>query len=67
MEYFVSFMHTAGPGHMGFSDAIVNVGGPMTAEAIPRLRAFLESQRPGEQIAILSFQPLHTPTPGASV
>lgn len=59
MEYFVSFMHTAGPGHMGFSDAIVNVGGPMTAEAIPRLRAFLESQRPGEQIAILSFQELH--------
>lgn len=58
MEYFVSFAHTSGRGDLAFAESIVNVGGPMTAEALPRLRAFLESQFPGEQIAIISFQRL---------
>lgn len=58
MEYFVSFMHTIGPGHMGFGESVVDIGGPMTAEAISHVREFLEGQYPGEQIAILSFQQL---------
>lgn len=62
MEYFVSFMRTSAPGHMGFSDAVLTVGGPMTADVLGEVRAFIESQYPGEQIAIISFQPLHTPT-----
>lgn len=57
MEYFVSFTHTSGRGDLGFGESIVNVGA-LTADTVRQVREFLQSQFPGEQIAIISFQQL---------
>lgn len=58
MDYFVSFTHTSGRGDLGFGESIVNIGTSLTAETVTQIRASLQSQFPGEQIAIISFQQL---------
>jgi len=58
VEYFVSFTHTSGRGDLGFGESIVNVGSSLTADTVRQVREFLQSQFPGERIAIISFQQL---------
>ena len=58
MQYFVSFFHAPPHGGFGISAAVVSVDGPMTERDLGEIRASLERQHPGEQIAIMNFQPL---------
>lgn len=66
-EYFVSYVRSGAAGGFSLCDGTVKRSAPMDAAGIQDTRAAFAELHPGEQIAILSFQQLHTPALTATV